>query len=128
MRHTIPALLLASSLLPVAALAAPPASADVHPTPVRVTTGVASPVVLNAGAFSISNDALSDSTEKMPSVVLALHVDEKGAPSNVRVVKSVNPKLDAAVTAAASAFHFRPAMLDSEAVPVDLELTVHVQR
>ncbi len=128
MRPLYPALLLAASLIPATALATPHGSADVPPASVRITTGVATPVVLNAGAFSISQDALQSSFAEAPFVVLALHVDEKGAPSDVRVVKSLNPKVDGEVMAAARAFHFRPAMLDREAIPVDLRLTVQIQR
>lgn len=128
MRTAISALLLASSLLPVTALAAPPASADVHASTAHISTGVANPVVLNAGNFSISNEALQSAAVNTAAVVLSLHVNEKGAPSDVRVVHSASPKLDAEVVAAARAFHFRPAMLDHEPVPVDLRLEVVVQR
>lgn len=129
MRLTIPALLLASSLLPVTALAAPPASADVHNAAVRVSTGVVSPRVLNAQQFPITADGVQ-AAEPLGwrTVVLDLNVDEKGMPSEVHVVRSVNPKVDAQVLAAARQFRFQPALLDDQPVPVDLRLSIVLQR
>lgn len=128
MRFTIPALLLASSFVSATALATPSASADVPSTPVRVSTGVTSPVLLNGSQLSISNQALALVPATSPTVELLLHVDEKGAPSDVRVVKSVNPEVDAQVVSAAHAFHFRPAMLDHEPVGMDMHVKVIIQR
>lgn len=128
MRFTIPALLLASSLVSATALATPSASADVPSTPVRVSTGVTSPVLLNGSQLSISNQALALVPAPSPTVELFLHVDEKGAPSDVRVVKSINPSLDAQVVSAARAFHFRPAMLDHAPVGMDMHVKVIIQR
>jgi TonB family protein len=128
MRPNFPALFLASVLIPSAALASPPASADARPASIRISTGVVSPQVLNAGEFSVSSDALQFETAAMPAVQLALDLDEKGDPSNVKVVKSVNAKVDAQVLAAARGFRFRPALLDRQPVPVNLRLTVFIQR
>ena len=128
MRFTIPALLLASSLVTATALAAPPASADVHGTPFRISTGVVSARVLNAGDFIISSQALQSESAAMPEVQLALDVDQHGSPSNVQIVKSVNPKVDEQVLAAVRKFRFRPASLDEQPVPVKLSLTVLIRR
>ena len=128
MRLTIPALLLASSFAPVTALAAPPAAANVPTASVRVSTGVTSPVLLNGSQLSISNQALALVPAPSPTVELSLHVDEKGAPSDVRVVKSVSPNVDAQVVSAARAFHFRPAMLDHHPVGMNMHVKVIIQR
>jgi TonB family protein len=128
MRFHIPALLLASSLVPAVAFAAPASSADVPTTSVRVSTGVTSPVLLNGSQLSISNQALALVPTPSPTVELSLHVDEKGAPSDVRVVKSVCPNVDAQVVSAARAFHFRPAMLDHQPVGMNMRVKVIIQR
>lgn len=128
MRFTIPALLLASSLASATALAKPPASADVPATPIHVSTGVTSPVLLNGSQLSISNESLAFVPTTSPMVELSMHVDEKGVPSDVHVVKSVSQKVDAQVVAAARTFHFRPAMLDHEPVAMNMRVKVIIQR
>ncbi|MFP5237190.1 MAG: TonB family protein [Acidobacteriota bacterium] len=128
MRFHIPALLLASSFVPAIAFATPAASADVPTTSILVSTGVTSPVLLNGSQLSISNQALALVPAPSPTVELSLHVDEKGAPSDVRVVKSVSPNVDAQVVTAARAFHFRPAMLDHQPVGMNMRVKVIIQR
>jgi TonB family protein len=61
-------------------------------------------------------------------VVLALTVDAKGNAENIRVVKSADPDLDARVVTGVSQAHFRPAKLDNQAIPVDLNMIVQVNR
>lgn len=126
MRAPLAVMLLTSLLAPAAVYAnsdsTPSASA------VRVTTGVIPPAVLNSANFSVTSDALSGVGLERPAVVLALTVDEKGSTQNVRVIRSVNPKVDAQVLAGVRDFKFRPATLDHQPVSVDLDLTVVVQR
>jgi TonB family protein len=59
---------------------------------------------------------------------LNLNVDENGNAQNVQIAKSFNNDLDARVVAAVQKFHFRPASLDNQKIPVELKLTVVVQR
>lgn len=125
MRSSLAVILLSSMLVPAAAHAAEP-SASVPA--IRVTTGVVPPVVLNSNDFTVSADAMSTVLTLRPSVVLALTVNEEGRTENVRLVKSVNPKVDEQILNAARDFRFRPGMLDDQPVPVDLQLTVLVQR
>ena len=47
---------------------------------------------------------------------------------NVRVVQSANPVLDYRVVEAVKQSHFQPATLNKHAIPVDMALTVNVQR
>ena len=123
MRAPLTAILLASLLAP--ATYAESAAAD---APTRITTGVVPPAVLNSGNFTVTSDALAGVGLDKPAVVLALKVNEKGYAENVRILRSVNPRVDVQVLAAVRAFRFRPATLDQQPVPVDLELTVVVQR
>ena len=59
---------------------------------VRITTGVIAPAVINARDFTVSADALSGLGAEKPSVVLALKVNEKSMPDNIRVIRSINPR------------------------------------
>lgn len=120
------ALALLSSMIAPAALHA--SDSDVSTQPIRISTGVVAPVVLNSNNFSISADALSSIVTPKPAVVLGLTVNEKGQAEGVHIVKSVAPKVDEKVLHAVQDFRFRPATLNSQPVPVDLQLTVYVQR
>jgi len=122
------ALILLSSLLAPAAVHADSNNANVAVPAVRVSTGVIPPVAINSRDFSVTSNALAGVGVDKPAVVLALKVNEKGLAQDVRIVRSVNPRVDAQVLAAARDFRFRPATLNQHPVPVDLELTVVVQR
>src|ERR1700676_2239960 len=126
--RTSRAVFLASSMLLPASVHASAADSAATATPIRVTTGLVAPAVLNSGDFAVTSDALSGVGDERPAVVLALHVNEKGVAENVRVVRSVNFRVDQQVLAAARSFRFRPATLDQQPVPVDMQLTVVVQR
>lgn len=127
MRNTLAVILASSLLIPAAVHASTTNSADPS-APIRVTTGVTAPVLMNSVNFTVTSDALSGVGSERPAVVLALRVNEKGKAENVHIVRSVNYRVDAQVLAAARDFRFRPATLNQQPVPVDLELTVVVQR
>lgn len=127
MRAPIAAILLTSLIAPAALYANSTESAAAS-APVRITTGVVPPAVLNSGDFTVTSDALAGVGIDKPAVVLALEVSEKGYAENVRVVRSVNPKVDMQVLEAVRNYRFRPATLDQQPVPINLELTVMVQR
>ena len=94
MRAPLAAILVTSLLAPASVYAnsAEPAAAT---APVRITTGVVPPAVLNSGNFTVTSDALAGVGIDRPcGAVLALKVNEKGYAENVRVVRSVNPKVD----------------------------------
>ena len=122
------AVILMSSLLAPAAVYAGSTDATPSAPAIRVTTGVIPPAVIYSSNFTVTADALAGVGVEKPSVVLALTVNEKGFAQDVRVVRSVNPRVDAQVLAAVRDFKFRPATLDQQPVPVDLNLTVVVQR
>jgi Gram-negative bacterial TonB protein C-terminal len=54
-------------------------------------------------------------------------VDEKGVPSDLKVVNSIGAEMDKNVLAAVSQYHFKPGTLDSKpaAVPLKLEIVLH---
>ncbi len=127
MRSSIAVILLSSFLAP-ATMHAAPSEAAASGSAIRISTGVVGPAVLNSSNFAVSADALSGVSVDNPAVVLALRVNEKGLAENVHVVRSVNTRVDAQVLDAVRDFRFKPATLDQQPVPVDLNLTVVVQR
>jgi TonB family protein len=60
-------------------------------------------------------------------VVLKLNVDETGSPTHIEVVQSLDPTLDARVVEAVSQSRWRPAVLDNQTIPMNVNLTVEVQ-
>ena len=125
----IAGLMLSPMLVTSAAVASSPKSdAAVATQNLRVSTGVTAPELIDPTDIHIAS---SENDRVLPagvSVVLAMNVDPQGNAHNLRVVKSVNPDLDARVIAAVSQSHFRPAKLDNQAIPYDLNLVVQVQR
>jgi TonB family protein len=127
MRNSFKIILLSTMLAPVA-IQANASDMGASTPAIRISTGVVAPAIINSGDFAVSADAMADVVVDRPAVVLALRVNEKGLAENVHVVRSVNPRVDAQVLAAARGFRFHPATLDQQPVPVDLHLTVVVQR
>jgi TonB family protein len=128
-RILLASLLLLSSLFPAAVNASRPADDSSNPTPVpRVSTGVVEPVLLNAPNVHLTPSMFGLINPSEETVVVSLNVDEKGKPQDVQIVKSANAMLDERVLEAVRQFHFTPAKLDDQPVPIDLTLNVVVKR
>lgn len=121
-------LLLPSLLLPAAANASKPVNDASAPTPVRVSTGVVAPVLLDLASLSLPTSFNADFIPPDAQVSLALTVDQKGQPQDVHVVKSYNPFWDARVVDAVRQFHFKPGTVSNQPVAVDVNLTVNIAR
>ena len=119
-------LLIPSLFIPAAAKASTPVDHASAPTPVRVSTGVTLPVLLDSNNLSVPTSSSEGPLPSDAQVGLTLTVDENGRPQNVRVVKSLNPLWDARIVDAVRQFHYRPGTLSNQPVPVDLELTVNI--
>jgi len=128
MRPTLLAALLLSPVLTASAIASTPKSDAVTPKNVRISTGVTGPEIIDNSALRIPSGSLGLYGPSQAKVVLTFQVDEKGNAQGVRVVKSVNPTVDAAAVDGILKSHFRPAKLDNTAVPMELSLTIVVQR
>jgi hypothetical protein len=61
-------------------------------------------------------------------VVLAVHLDETGSPTEVSVVHPLCQSVDARLVEGVRQFRWSPAVLNHRAVPSELTLTVEVQR
>ena len=127
MRPTFVASLLLSPILCATSAVASQPKSDV-PATRQVSTGLTEPVILDNASIRIPPDALGLYVAGEAKVVVSLNVDEKGDASSVRVVKSVNPAVDAYVVDGVLHSHFRPATLDNKPVAVPLNLVVRVLR
>jgi len=121
-------LLLSSLTLPAVAKASTPVDDASASTPVRVSTGVIAPVLLDTPSLALPENFSFDVIPTGAQVQLSLTVNEKGQPENIHVVKSFSPFVDARVVDTVSRLHFRPGTVDSQPTPIDLNLTVNVTR
>jgi len=88
----------------------------------RISTGVIAPKLVKAANIVVATTDFNTPDLGSQKMVVSLVVDEKGTPQNVQIVKSVNPDVDARVLAAVRDYHFAPATLDDQPVPIDLSL------
>ena len=61
-------------------------------------------------------------------VGLAVTINEKGEPENIQVTKSFSKFWDARVVDTVREFHFKPATVDNQPMPVDMNLTINIAR
>jgi len=118
--------LLSSLILPAAAFASTPVDDATAPTPIRVSTGVTQPVLVDTASLSLPDGYTVNDIPVDAQVGITLTVDEKGLPQNVEVVKSYCPFWDARVVEAVKQFRFRAGTVSHQPVPVDLNLTVTI--
>ena len=130
MRSMLTSTLMLSSLLIPAVANARPSSDDASaPTQApRVSTGVSAPVLTSPIGITLPDGLAGAFIPANRQVDLSLTVDQNGQASDVKVVKSGNPYLDALVVDAVEKSHFKPAKLDNQPVPVSLNLTVNLSK
>jgi TonB family protein len=130
MRHTLAASLLLLPVLVTAAAAAsqPKTDAPVKTQDLQVSSDVTTPQLIHSTPVHISADVFEGTIPSDNKVVVALYVDDDGSAQGVRVVKPVNPQLDARVVAAVRQFRFQPALRNNKPIPVAMNLVVDVQR
>jgi TonB family protein len=92
-----------------------------------MSTGVTLPKIVYTTDVSVSPEAFNKNLPNEAKVVLSLNIDETGKAKDVQVVHSVNSKLDESVVAAVRQFRWRPATLDKQAIPMDMNLVVYVR-
>jgi len=80
------------------------------------------------GGIQFQNESFWNVASINPTVVVAMVVDETGKPSNLKVVKSLGPTLDQNILAAVSQYRFKPATLDNQPTPIELNLEITLQR
>lgn len=120
--------MLSSLTLPAAAFASTPVDDATAPTPIRVSTGVTQPVLVNSAYLSVPAGYSIDDIPNNAQVGLTLTVNEKGQPENIQVTKSYSKFWDARVIETVREFHFKPATVDNQPTPVDMNLVVNITR
>jgi len=130
MRHIIASSIMLSSLfLPAAARAMQPSDDASAPTqPVRVSTGVIAPTLLNSIGLKLPEGLPQDAIPVDAQIGLTLTVDEKGQPQDIHVTKGINPFWNARIIDAVRQFHYRPGSVDNMPIPVDMNLTINIAR
>ena len=116
------AVLSLSSSLMVHAQATPAQSASVR----RISTGVTTPKLV----YKV--DVVADSAEAArqligdTKVVVGMIVDKTGKPSELKILKSAGPAVDASVLSAVAQYRFTPGTVSNQPIntPLDLEVVI----
>jgi TonB family protein len=120
--------LLSSLVLPAAAFASTPVDDASAPTPIKVSTGVTEPVLVNSAYLSVPVGYSFDAIPGDAQVGLSLTINEKGQPENIQVTKSYSKFWDARVIETVREFHFKPGTVDNQPTSVDMNLVVNIAR
>jgi TonB family protein len=128
MRRALLATLLLSITLTAAASPAPQINDASASTSRPISTGVTSPRLVYTTRVSIPADEMPTTMGSSAKVVLKVSLDANGRPSDVQVLRPATPEIDQRVVSAVRQFRWTPAMLNNQAIPEELTLTVEVQR
>jgi len=107
-------------------LAASSSATAATPSPMRVSTGVTAPKLLQAVEIAESKDWGWAASEEQKTAVVSLVVDATGKPSDVHVVQSLGVERDRDLLAAVSQYRFQPGTLDHVPTPIEVTLTVRI--
>ncbi len=102
-------------------------SSAARTTPIRISTGVIAPKLVRAvDVPSTTQDWAWRVSGVNRVAVVSMLVDEKGIPSDLKIVRSAGADVDVNVLAAVKQYRFQPGLLNHEpvAVPVNLEITI----
>jgi TonB family protein len=130
MRKIIVAILSLSSVM-LHAQASTPAQTQVvtngpAPQVKRISTGVIAPKLI----YTVDVVADSSGTARLLNnnckVVVSMIVDKTGKPSDLKIVQSAGPGVDASVLAAVSQYRFAPGTVSNQpiATPLNLEVLI----
>jgi TonB family protein len=97
------------------------------PSSLRVSTGVVAPKLIHSTSIASTDEWNVRRSAVDKKVVVEMLVDEKGVPSDLKVVNSIGAEMDKNVLEAVSQYRFKPGTLDSKptAVPLTLEILLH---
>jgi periplasmic protein TonB len=127
MRRVILATLLSSLTLIAAAAPVTHSEDDASaPTSRSISTGVTSPRLVYSKHIDLPSDELPAYMGGSAKIALKIKLDETGSPTNIRVLHSINPEVDARVVEAVQQFRWAPALLNNKPVPIDLTLNVEI--
>jgi TonB family protein len=92
----------------------------------RISTGVIAPKLI----YKVDVVADSNGTARLMNddtkVVVGMIVDKNGKPSDLKILKSAGPGVDASVLAAVSQYRFTPGLVSNQPVasPLNLEVLI----
>ena len=92
----------------------------------RISTGVIAPkLVYKVDVISGSNST-SGSLNSDCTVVVGMIVDKTGKPSDLKIIRSAGPGVDASVLTAVSQYRFTPGTVSNQpiATPLNLEVVI----
>jgi TonB family protein len=121
-------IMLSSLTLPAAAFASTPVDDATAPTPIRVSSGVTEPVLVNSAYLTVPVGYSIDAIPSDAQVSLSLTINAKGQPENIQVTKSFSKLWDARVIETVREFHFKPATVDNQPTSVDMNLVVNITK
>jgi TonB family protein len=93
-----------------------------------ISTGVTSPRLVYTTQINIPADEMPATPGSSTKVVLKVNLDATGSPSSIQVLHPASPEIDERVVNAVRQFRWSPAVLNNQAIPDELTLTVEVQR
>jgi TonB family protein len=93
-----------------------------------ISTGVTSPRLVYTTSVNIPANEMPATLGSSTKVVLKVSLDATGSPSSVQVLRPATPEIDQRVVNAVRHFRWTPAVLNNQAIPDELTLTVEVQR
>lgn len=94
----------------------------------RVTTGVTPAQVIYAPHIIVPRDLTAAAMPSSSEILVHVNVDETGKVQDAKIVRSLYPTLNPSIVDAVHQFRFRPAQLDNQAVPVDVNLNIQLKR
>jgi TonB family protein len=95
--------------------------------PVRISTGVTAPKVIQTLPIIENADWRWSPNETERTAVVKMTVDTHGTPTNLQVIQGLNPAMDADLVAAVSQYRFKPGTLNNQPFPIEVDLTVHIE-
>lgn len=128
MRRTIVSTILFSSLLFTAAASASSPPGD-SPVPTRrVSTGITPPQLLTPININLADKFPSTPLPTDTQISVTFVVDQNGATRDVQITRGFDLVWNARVVAAISKLHYRPATLDNQPVPMQMNLVINLAR
>ena len=126
--HAASALLFPLLCTAAAVASSPATDASATTSPLRVTTGVKPAEVIYAPHIALPEDDTAEGFPNLAEIVVHMNVDKTGKAQDIKVVRSLYPTLNEHVVDAVRQFRFRPAELDNQAVPVEMNLKIKLQQ
>jgi protein TonB len=115
-------LLIALTLVAIMATLSAQALENSNQAPMKVGGEVLPPVLIHSVDPKYPRPLFGKA--KPSSVLIGLVVTDKGDPAKIYIVRSGGDKFDKNALDAVRQYHFKPAMLHGEAVPVEINIEV----